>query len=297
MDKERYLNEMKSLFFGVELEFTGISRSEARKVLKGFFKDEDMMDETGREWNIKYDSSIVAKVMINGTLIHAPEEYKVELVSPILEYKDIPMLQELVRTLRHAGAIDTEKSGLHVHVSEEGHTADTLRNLIKLMSSKESLLIKALEIPDERLYQYCNCVDSNLVKAVNKRKFKNMDELIDIWYTTSDRYRMLNYSSLFDKKGIEFRCYNSCVKSCGKLRSYIVLSLALVQSAKVLTRASSLKPKEDNERYIFRCFLNRLGLVGKEFKVVRKYLLQRLSGDSSFAIPENHNRHRVERNN
>lgn len=297
VDREQYLYEMKSLFFGVELEMTGLRRSEAKRVLADFFKDEDLLDDAGREWKIKSDNSIVAKVNINGTLIPAPEEYKVEMVSPILEYTDIPMLQELVRKLRQAGAIDSEKTGLHVHVSDDGHTVDTLRNLIKLMSSKESLLIKALEIPDERLYQYCNCVDSKLVKAVDKRKFRDMTELYDVWYNNSDRYRMLNYSSMFDRKGIEFRCYNSCVNNCGKLRAYIVFSLALCTSAKVLSRASSNKPKEDNERYVFRCFLNRLGLIGDEFKVVRKYLLQNLSGEGSYATPENYNRRRIERNN
>jgi hypothetical protein len=85
VDREQYLYEMKSLFFGVELEMTGLRRSEAKRVLADFFKDEDLLDNAGRDWTIISDSSIVAKVNINGTLIPAPEEYKVELVSPILD--------------------------------------------------------------------------------------------------------------------------------------------------------------------------------------------------------------------
>ena len=37
-----------------------------------------------------------------------------------------------------------------------------------------------------------------------------------------------------------------------------------------------------NEKYAFRCFLLRLGFIGKEWKDVRKTLLQNLSGSSAF---------------
>lgn len=37
-----------------------------------------------------------------------------------------------------------------------------------------------------------------------------------------------------------------------------------------------------NEKYAFRCFLLRLGLIGDEYKAARKYLLSNLDGDSAF---------------
>jgi len=43
------------------------------------------------------------------------------------------------------------------------------------------------------------------------------------------------------------------------------------------------KPKSyENEKYAFRCFLLRLGLIGNEYKTSRKILLQNLSGNSSW---------------
>lgn len=43
------------------------------------------------------------------------------------------------------------------------------------------------------------------------------------------------------------------------------------------------KAKEvSNERYAFRCFLLRLGFIGKAYKAERKILLQNLSGSSAF---------------
>lgn len=43
------------------------------------------------------------------------------------------------------------------------------------------------------------------------------------------------------------------------------------------------KPKlYENEKYAFRCFLLRLGLIGNEYKASRKFLLKNLSGNSSW---------------
>lgn len=38
----------------------------------------------------------------------------------------------------------------------------------------------------------------------------------------------------------------------------------------------------DNEKYAFRCFLLRLGFIGKEFKTTRKILLRNLEGSSAY---------------
>ena len=49
----------------------------------------------------------------------------------------------------------------------------------------------------------------------------------------------------------------------------------------------SLKPTEtDNDKYVFRCFLLRLGFIGKEYKTARKILLRNLTGNSAFRYGE-----------
>ena len=56
----------------------------------------------------------------------------------------------------------------------------------------------------------------------------------------------------------------------------------LCEMARNLKRVTA-KPKScENEKYAFRCFLLRLGLIGKEYKTSRKILLQNLSGSSAF---------------
>ncbi len=142
---------MREQKFGIEIELTGLTRQKAAEVISkylgnsyqydgGYYEEYSVYDNQGRKWKVMYDSSIVAKKK-DGT--HAGDEYKVEFVSPICEYADIPTIQEIVRQLRHAGAIAGEKCGIHVHVNAAPHNAKTLRNITNIMYSKEDLIYKA----------------------------------------------------------------------------------------------------------------------------------------------------------
>ena len=52
-------------------------------------------------------------------------------------------------------------------------------------------------------------------------------------------------------------------------------------------KSVSSKPNEtDNDKYAFRCFLLRLGFIGKEYKTARKILLRNLTGNSAFRCGE-----------
>lgn len=57
---------------------------------------------------------------------------------------------------------------------------------------------------------------------------------------------------------------------------------ALCRLSKEQKRASAKPTQTDNEKYTFRCFLLRLGFIGKEYKAERKVLLQNLTGSSAF---------------
>ena len=51
-------------------------------------------------------------------------------------------------------------------------------------------------------------------------------------------------------------------------------------------RVSSKPTETDNDKYAFRCFLLRLGFIGKEYKTARKILLRNLTGNSAFRCGE-----------
>lgn len=293
MERQEFLDAMKNQEFGVEIEFSYITRNKAEEVVEDVLHSTDLIDNYGRQWDIVRDSSIVPRRRdFLGNSVAADDDYKVELNTPIMGYDDIPLLQEVIRALRKAGAEPSDLCGIHVHVSEIGHTPQSLRNLLNLFMQKENIFVEAFNIPDNRLFRYCKRVDEGLIKIINKKKPKTLHQLNQYWSDFEDRYRMINLDSFFSKKGIEFRFFNSTLHA-GIVRAYIVFCLALSQKAKCMNRAVPKKSLMENNRYEFRNFLNRLYLSGDEFKNVRKHLLKHCSGDSSFHTPEEYGRRRL----
>ena len=67
------------------------------------------------------------------------------------------------------------------------------------------------------------------------------------------------------------------------MNAYSVFIEKLCSMAKTLKRVNIKDEKEyENEKYAFRCFLVRLGMVGDQYKDARKVLLRNLSGSTAF---------------
>lgn len=56
----------------------------------------------------------------------------------------------------------------------------------------------------------------------------------------------------------------------------------LCEMARTQKRVTAKAKAVDNEKYAFRCFLLRLGMIGAEYKTTRKILMENLSGNASF---------------
>ena len=301
------ISEMKKQTIGVEVEMNNITRENAATIAAEFFGTGryentarrngyctwSAWDSQGREWKFQKDVSIAG---VDGE--------KCEMVTPILKYDDMELLQELVRRLRRAGAkSDASRGcGVHIHIGAKGHTPQTLRNLANIMASHEELLISALAIDRHRTARFCRTVDPNFLTQLNKRKPKTMSALADIWYGShgadycrsqhynDSRYHQLNLHATFTKGTVEFRLFQFDEPSNGKqnglhagqLKSYIQLCLALSQMAKTVKTASPKPQQNENPRYAMRTWLLRLGFIGDEFKTARELLTKRLSGDTAF---------------
>lgn len=303
----RQINEMKKQTIGVEVEMNNITRQKAAQVAATLFGTNhyeytggrngydtwSAWDETGREWKFQKDSSI-----------HGPDAQKCELVTPILKYDDIELLQELCRKLRKTGAKSdaTRGCGVHIHIGANGHTPQTLRNLANIMASHESLLASALKLDQRRMQSYCRTVDSRFLSNLNRKKPKTMSALADIWYSSQNaswgrnnhyndsRYHMLNLHATFTKGTVEFRLFQFDAPTAdkkngihaGQLKSYIQLCLALSQMAKDVRTASSKPQQSENPKYAMRTWLLRLGFIGDEFITARDFLTKNLDGDAAF---------------
>ena len=297
---------MKDQTFGVEIEMNNITRQHAAQVAAEYFgtgRFENTMwtngyytwsawDQQGREWKFSRDVSI-----------SGPDAEKCEMVTPILKYEDMELLQELVRQLRHAGAKSdaTRGCGVHIHVGADGHDAKTLRHLVNMMYSHEELIIKALRIGSYRMHQYCKPVDHEFVERINSKKPKTMAQLADVWYEShhatvgrdqhynSSRYHMLNLHATFTKGTIEFRLFQFDKPGvnykgglhAGKLKAYIQFCLALSDAAKQAKGSRPLRSQTDNPKYAMTGWLCRLGLTGEEFATLRKVFNEHLEGDAA----------------
>ena len=64
--------------------------------------------------------------------------------------------------------------------------------------------------------------------------------------------------------------------------TFLKFLTALCQMSLTQKRVSSKAKNVENEKYAFRCFLLRLGFIGKEYKEDRKLLLKNFTGSSAF---------------
>ena len=67
-----------------------------------------------------------------------------------------------------------------------------------------------------------------------------------------------------------------------EVQAYTHLVSALCEMARNQKRITVKEKDVENEKYAFRCFLLRLGFIGKEYKEERKILLRNLTGSSAF---------------
>ena len=71
-----------------------------------------------------------------------------------------------------------------------------------------------------------------------------------------------------------------------EITAYTQFISRLCDMARDAKRVSSKPTETDNDKYAFRCFLLRLGFIGKEYKTARKILLRNLTGNSAFHYGE-----------
>jgi methionine--tRNA ligase beta chain len=291
---------IKNQNFGVEIEMTGITRSTAAKVIAGYFNTTathiggcydsySVRDNDNRQWKIMRDASLRCT---NRSGEQASALYSVEFVTPICNYNDIETIQELVRKLRGAGARVNSSCGMHCHIDASTHTPKTLRNIVNIMASKEDLLYKSLKVNVSREH-YCQKMDTRFLDEINNRPPLSMEQLKSMWYDGGDysyrhyddsRYHGLNLHSVFSKGTIEFRLFNSTLHA-GEVKSAIQLCLAISHQALIQKSARHTKTVSDNEKYTFRTWLLRLGLIGDEFKTARHHLLKNLDGNIAWKDP------------
>ena len=295
---------IKEQKFGIELEFTGMTRERAAKKLQtvlggtvnyagGVYRTWEVIAPDGRRWKVMRDASIVIEK--GGKRGQYPGE-ACEFVTPICTYDDIPMYQECIRALRKAGAKVNKSCGCHIHVDASNHTAQSLKNLVFTFRAKQDLIFKAVGTQTARLERWCKPIDDGLVDGNRKvpGKSLNKDRQEDIWYNAyapreiraqhynGSRYHALNLHSTWQRGTVEFRCFEATLHA-GEIRAWLNLCLAMSAQAINQKRASAeVLDTGGNDKYAMRCWLLRLGFIGDEWKAVRENLLKNLQGNAAW---------------
>ena len=285
---------MQEQKFGVEIELAGVPRYKIADAVaeavegritathQSGYDTTIVTDSKRREWKIMNDSSIP---VVNG---HTGSE----IVTPILSYDDIELLQCVVRKVRTTNALAHNKCAIHVHVSADKHTPQSLTNLAKMFYKNEDLIFDALQVDPERRNRYCRPSDFNFIQKIAKQRPRSDRQLNEAWfgcYTpnpthyNSTRYRALNLVNKWRNiNTLEVRVFNS-VLHAGKVKAYVQLCLALSAKALNARSASHRKIPTDNPKFNFRVWLvSTLGMKGEEFKTARYHLTRYLPGNSAW---------------
>lgn len=159
-----------------------------------------------------------------------------------------------------------EPIGYELEIPMDGHSGRTLRNIVNMIYSRQPLIKKALGIEE-------NIVEEDFVIKINEADINSVDSF----------ERALNKIEEGGHPGIEFDFQEKSITFKHSERESAAWLFALInKNAKAQSRALAKVKPTDNEKYTFRTWLTRLGMIGDEYKEIRKELLQNLSGNSAF---------------
>lgn len=292
---------LKNQLFGVEVEMTGITREKAARIVaevlgttpsrpeSNCYHTRTIADRAARKWKVMRDSSIAP--IRNDDSNADYDEYKVEFVTPPLNYSDIELLQNIVRKFRENGAKAHSSCGIHIHVDGANHTAVSLRRLVNFMTSRQDLIYEALQIGD-RESRWCHKLNKKLLDAMKKDKDLTKEKAEEIWYSSANdgycggidhqhynttRYHGVNLHSFFTKGTVEFRLFNSTLHA-GKIKAYIQFCLAIsawaiTSQEKIVFHSITDYTAEQKVTIMRNILTHRLGLYGNEFKTCRLHIM------------------------
>lgn len=174
-------------------------------------------------------------------------------------------LEELLSDFQEEG-LKAEDRHSEIIFSMAGHTGITLRNLINMISSKQTLIKKALGIERE-------IVTKEFVEGINSIRIASIEDFKTAALEIGlEKCQGINFD--FKKETLQFNFITT--------ETDTLFAEALNESSKKFKHSSPKERQTDNEKYTFRTWLLRLGFIGDRHKDARNQLLRNLSGNSAF---------------
>lgn len=196
-----------------------------------------------------------------------------ELVKAVSEIIGVPAEYQYMPTCAYIIGRDytiTKEGNLEISDSadskEKEHLLSELKNRGYSISFEEESNSLTVEMP-------LNLVDERTLNRI-RRIIENKGELFKSAFKTDSLEINLT------EKTVEFPWFT--IEQDSDADAYCKFISMLCEFAKNQSRINNKPETTDNPKYTMRCYLLRLGMIGAEYKAVRKVLLRNLSGSSAF---------------
>jgi hypothetical protein len=166
-----------------------------------------------------------------------------------------------------------ELGGVEVKLNFEEHTADSLKNIINMLYSKQRLIMMAFETEEAFM-------DDGFAEDLNKPEIKDLEGLKEALEELGVN-RCPGFQIDFDEKTFTFKLYSSNLNP-ERIKAFQDLCVLIARYGRTLNRASFKQAQDDNPKYALRTWLIRIGMNGPEYKETRKTLLKHLEGSGAF---------------
>ena len=212
-----------------------------------------------------------------------------------LESKQKPKLAQeignLLRTAPHYERVPScaydiagyrlDKEGvLHISEGAEETTKDLIRQLRERGFQDDAEVTEEVPVQEDKL------TIGIPRESLTDTALENLQKIIANRQTLFQRaFRMDSTEIEITEEKINFTWFPYTTDS-DEMAAYTQFISRLCDMARDAKRVSSKPTETDNDKYAFRCFLLRLGFIGKEYKTARKILIRNLTGNSAFRCGE-----------
>ena len=166
-----------------------------------------------------------------------------------------------------------ELSGIEVKLNLDDHTADSLKNIINMLYSKQRLIMMAFETEeafmDDEFAEHLSKIEINDLKRLKE----GLEEI--------GTNRCSGFQIDFEEQTVTFKLCSPNLNP-ERIKAFQELCVLIASYAKTLNRASFKQVQDDNPKYALRTWLIRIGMNGSGYKEARKTLLKHLEGSGAF---------------
>jgi len=157
--------------------------------------------------------------------------------------------------------------GLEVNLPIGNHTGRTLQNIVNMLSSKQNLIMMAFETSKAFM-------DKEFAIDLNEKEINTIEDFkITLHELGVERCPGLTFDFEEGTFTVKLLADNLTPDKVSAFQHLIAL---ISENARKQMRASFRQSQDDNPKYAMRTWLIRLGMSGKEYKDIRKTLLQAL---------------------